>query len=408
MKIYTCALMPFTADQMFFTRDSGLLCRSLQALGVQSNVIMPTGPSSCGHTDPKDVIRANEDQFANPEWWKSLGIDGVVFIAWGFKQHTPIIRAARAARIRTCALFDCNGDPFPYGDLLAKPRILWRKGKFIVKFPYRLAGTAARVLLCALRGIRAQYHRSVQIGVPDVAAFQTPKSMDRVQNVARLFPWIDSGSKKLVMGYPIPDSPDEYMASQRQAKVVAVARWDALRHKRPHMLMKVIDQVLSLHANVTFEIFGRLIPEMQQWHASLESSYRERVKIHGVKSSATIMEAIHSSQILYCPSVEEGVPLPVIEALCGGCTVAGLGTPAVPGLYWGISEGYGSAARTDSVTAHADALMLELAAWKAGRRDPKKISQHWKHWFSSREVATRIIEIITKFDTPISSQSNDS
>ena len=406
MKIHTCALMPFTADEMFFTRDSGLLCRSLQALGVESSVIMPAGPSY-GNPDPEDVIRANEDQFANPEWWRSHGIDGVVFIAWGFKQHTPIIRAARAAGIRTCALFDCNGDPFPYADIFAKPRILWRKGKLIEKLPYRLAGTAARVFLCALKGIGAHYHRSVQMGVPHIAAFQTPKTMERCLSVARLFPWIDCRSEALVLGYAIPDSLDQHLATPRRINVVAVARWDALRHKRPHMLMKMIDRVLHLHPAVTFEIFGRLIPAIEQWHAGLEISSRERVRIHGIKSSAVVMAAIHSSRILYCPSVEEGVPLPVIEALCGGCSVAGLGTPSVPGLHWAISEGDGSAAHNDSVAAHADAVMSELTAWENGRRDPKMISQHWKHWFSSREVALRIVELLTKPVAPIPSRSHD-
>ena len=399
MKIHTCALMPFTADEMFFTRDSGLLCRSLQALGVESNVIMPTGPSY-GNPDPEDIIRANKDQFANPEWWRSLGIDGVVFIAWGFKQHTPIIRAARAAGIRTCALFDCNGDPFPYADIFAKPRILWRKGKFIENLPYRVLGTAARVLLLGLKGIGAHYHRSVQMGIPHIAAFQTPKTMQRCLSVARLFTWLEARSEALVLGYAIPDSPNQCLATQRRTNVVAVARWDALRHKRPHMLMHVVKRVLTCHPSVTFEIFGRLIPAIEQWHAGLERSLQERVRVHGIKSSSVVMAAINSSQILYCPSVEEGVPLAVVEALCGGCSVAGLGTPAVPGLHWAISEGHGSAAHTDSVAAHADAVMSELTAWEDGLRDPVKISRKWKRWFSSRDVAVRVLELISKPITP--------
>jgi glycosyltransferase involved in cell wall biosynthesis len=119
------------------------------------------------------------------------------------------------------------------------------------------------------------------------------------------------------------------------------------------------------------------------------------------------MDAIRSSQILYCPSVEEGVPLPVVEALCGGCSVAGLGTPSVPGLYWAISEGYGSAALNDSIAAHADAVISELTAWEDGRRDSKMISQHWKYWFSSREVAKRIIELLAKSINSTSSYSHE-
>lgn len=381
---------------MFFMRDSGLLCRSLEALGIESKVIMPAR-DGC---DPSDIIRASFLELRDSEWWRSLGIDGVVFIAWGFRQHTEILRAARAAGVRTCALFDCNGDPFPYADLVAKPRILWRKGKFIQGFPLRLVGTAARVLMCAARGLGSHYHRSVQIGVPHIAAFQTPKTMERCLSVARLFPWIDSRSKALVLGYAIPDRLGHQVATRRRVNVVAVARWDALRHKRPHMLMKVIERVLALHSSVTFEIFGRLTPAMEQWHSGLEASLRERVSLQGIKPSAMVMDAIGSSQILYCPSVEEGVPLPVIEALCNGCSVAGLGTPAVPGLYWAFSEGHGSAARNDSVDAHAGAVLSELTAWEEGRRVPGEIAEHWKYWFSARNVAGRVAELIVTPDNP--------
>lgn len=395
MKIYTSALMPFRATEAFFTRDSGLLCRSLQTLGIESKVIMPSG-DSLENLDPNDVIRANDSQFTSAEWWQNLHIDGVVFIAWGFKKHTPVIRAARAAGIRTCALFDCNGDSFPYGEIFTKAKILWQKGKFIDRTPKRILGTLARIARCGALGIVNHYHRSVQMGVPHITAFQTPKTMERCMSVARLFPWIDCGSEALVLGYAIPDLPPRRMETRRRTNVVAIARWDALRHKRPHMLIKVIDRVLKLHPTATFEIFGRLIPAIEKWHTGLKGSLRERVQIHGIKPSAEVIDAIASSQTLYCPSVEEGVPLSVIEALCGGCSVAGLGAPAVPGLYWAISEGDGSAAHDDSVAAHAAAVMSELTAWEDGRRDPKKISQHWQHWFSSRQVALRVVELLTK------------
>jgi glycosyltransferase involved in cell wall biosynthesis len=126
------------------------------------------------------------------------------------------------------------------------------------------------------------------------------------------------------------------------------------------MLMNVIVRVLQLHPTVTFDIFGRQIPAIERWHSELENSLRDRVCIHGVRPSADVMKALSSSQILYCPSVEEGVPLSVVEALCGGCTVVGLGSPAVPGLFWAFLEDDGGAAHNDSIEAHAEALITEL------------------------------------------------
>lgn len=44
LRFYTCALLPFLTNDYFFTRDSGLLCRSLQKIGVDCKVVLPTPP----------------------------------------------------------------------------------------------------------------------------------------------------------------------------------------------------------------------------------------------------------------------------------------------------------------------------------------------------------------------------
>ena len=392
MKIYTCAFSPFLADESFFSRDSGLLCRTLQTLGVTSKVIMPHRDGE----DPDDVLRVNMNKLRDVEWWKSLNIDGVIFIAWGIRSHTKVIQAARRAGIRTCALFDLNGDPYPYGDFLVKPRLLWQKSKFVDKFPMRLVGTLIRLFVCGVRGATRVYSRSVQINAAHFAAFQTPSTMDRCLRASRLFPWIKKKSTPLVMGYAIPEVSIISESSPRRQNVVAAARWDATRHKRPYMLMRVFSKVAETNNDVSFDIYGRTTSDLESWHSKLEVSIRQRIILHGVRPSAEVMQSIRKSQILYCPSVEEGVPLPVIEALCCGCTVVGLEQPSVPGLYWGISEGHGTGAKNDSVSAHASAILTELSNWSKGARSPDTISNYWRKWFSCENVAERFIKLLSK------------
>jgi glycosyltransferase involved in cell wall biosynthesis len=394
MKIHTCALMPFEANDAFFTRDSGLLCHSLRALGIESKVVMPVLEAT-GKVDPPEIIRASPDEMIDPEWWKSLGIDAVVFIAWGFKQHTPMIRAARRAGIQTCAIIETSGNPFPYGEIGLTVQTFWRKGRYVDGFLKRLVGTAVRSLYFGAKGLTDQYHRSVQIGTPHIAAFDTPSGMERCLKVARMFPWIEWQSRAILLGYPIPDFFAPLSREERRINVVSIARWDALRHKRPHVLMAMIDRVLPIHPDVTFEIFGRLIPCMERWHAELPDGTRNRVLLRGVQPSALISEAIGSSCILYCPSATDGIPLAVVEGLCGGCSVVGLETPDVAGLYWAAGEGDGSFAVNDSATAHTEAVLAELEAWRLDRRDPLAISDRWKHWFSARQVAQRTIELFS-------------
>lgn len=397
MKIHTCALMPFEANDAFFTRDSGLLCRTMRTLGIESRVVMPA-LETAGSADPPDIIRANPDEFIDPAWWKHLGIDAVVFITWGFKQHTPVICAARRAGIQTCAIIETSGNPYPYGDIGLTIQTFWRKGRYVDGFLKRLVGTAIRSLYFGMKGLADNYHRSVQIGVPHIAAFDTPSGMERCMKVARLFPWIEWQSRELLLGYPIPDFFAPRPRNERRMNVVSIARWDALRHKRPHVLIAMIDHVLPVHSGVTFEIFGRLIPDMERWHAGLPDAFRERVLLRGLQPSALISEAIGGSQILYCPSATDGIPLAVVEGLCGGCSVVGLKTPDVAGLYWAASQGDGTFAANDSAAAHGEAVLAELNAWRLDQRDPLAISDRWKHWFSARQVAQRAIEMVSTLE----------
>lgn len=396
MKIYTCALMPFEANDAFFSRDSGLLSRSLQAIGVESRVVMPALETK----DPFDVIRATPTEFIDVAWWQRLDIEGVVFITWGFKEHTSVIQAARDAGILTCAIIETCGNPFPYAEILDTIRTYWRKGKFINNFPKRAIGTAARSFLSAYRGATDQYHRAVQIAVPHYALFNTPSGMERCLGLNKWFPNINRRSKALLFGYPIPDTFQPLESKERKANVIAIARWDALRHKRPHVLKKVIDLSLEMHSSVTFEIFGRLTDDLIRWHDQLLPNNRDRVQLRGVQPSKEIAKSIGRSQVLYCPSAMDGIPLAVIEGLCGGCSVVGLKTKDVAGLYWAVQEGDGSFAMNDSISSHASAVINEIRQWEDLRRNPRDISTRWKKWFSARQFSERIVELMQKSILP--------
>jgi hypothetical protein len=395
MKIYTCAMMPFVANEAFFTRDSGLLCRSLRELGIESKVAMPALESN-ELSEPDEIIRAAENEFTNSEWWGSLGIDAVVFITWGFKQHTPAICAAREAGIRTCAIFETGGESYPYFDFIESIKTHWRKGNQAEPFIKSCIGTFVRSLIFGFKGISHVYHRTVQIGVPHYAAFDTPNGMARCQQAVDFFKSIPQSSEKILTGYPIPDFFAPQPKEKRQTKIVAIGRWDAIRHKRPNVLMKTIEQVLPMHLDVVFEIFGFLPEMVKSWHLSLKPEHRERVKLSGMQPSLRISEALGESQILYCPSASDGIPLCVVEALCGGCSVVGLKTKDVAGLFWAVSEGDGTFAVDDSIKSHTAAVLGELDAWKHNARNPLEISERWKKWFSAKQVAERLIGLLSQ------------
>lgn len=395
LKIYTSAFRPFKADDAFYSRDSGLLSRALREHGIDSRIVLPGQDQN----DPPDIVRASEGEFANPEWWRSLNIDAVVFIAWGFREHTPVIKAARAADIVTIAIIETSGNPYPMGGVFSMMRTTWRKGKFNERIVKRIIGTAGRLVFQAVKGFGAQYHRSVQIKIPHYASFSAPTARNRCVKVTSFYPWLKSDTRSLALGYPISDTFEPRMYDQRRRNVVAIGRWFSRRHKRPDMLMRVIEHVLAVDAGVTFEIFGRVPPDMVEWRASLDAGFQERVALRGVRPSREVSEAIGTSQVLYCPSAADGIPLAVAEGLCGGCSVAGLRTRDVAALHWACEEGDGSSAQSDTVANHAAAVLAELEFWRTRRRDPARISKRWKERFSAKHYAGKMIRLVQDHST---------
>ena len=56
MRWFTCTPVEFGGGADFFARDSGLLCRGFQALGIDSRAVMP-GPAKV--LDEPDLIRTD-------------------------------------------------------------------------------------------------------------------------------------------------------------------------------------------------------------------------------------------------------------------------------------------------------------------------------------------------------------
>ena len=393
MKIYTCAVQPFTTEPHFFARDSGLMCLTFRDLGHESKVILPALPD--GPTDESDlVIRASMAELTNPTWWKGLRIDAVAFSCEAFKEFIPMIRAAKQSGTKTCVVFDSSNELFPYFEVLSSIQCLWRKGLLSESMPRRIVGTAARTIVFAAKGLISNYHAAMIARLPDLAVFNTPNTLARARRRERLFFWLRPSSNMLFLGYPVSAEFQPAPLEQRKEQVVAVARWDAVRHKRPHVLMKVVEGVVAQQASASFAIYGKTPDYMIRWHANLPNAIKARVNLAGLRPIQTVAATIAESMILYCPSAREGLPFPVVEALCAGCTVVGLNTPDVPGLAWAFQEGDGTPAVRDSVEAHIGAVGEELGKWRTGQRKPPKIAKKWAQWFSAPVVCRRLIESI--------------
>ena len=96
MRFFTCTPVAFGGGADFFTRDSGLLCRGFQALGIDSRAVMPGArkPEECA-----DLLRTDYKNLESAEWWRAQDLDGVVLYAWGRPRFRKVAAAIHNAGI---------------------------------------------------------------------------------------------------------------------------------------------------------------------------------------------------------------------------------------------------------------------------------------------------------------------
>lgn len=71
-------------------RDGGLFCLGLQSIGFDSKFIALAPPRV---HDDEPRIDASVQQLRDPDWWRPLGLDGVVLYSWSAPRHEPIAKA---------------------------------------------------------------------------------------------------------------------------------------------------------------------------------------------------------------------------------------------------------------------------------------------------------------------------
>ena len=109
MRFATCTPVAFHANDYFFSRDTGLICRELQKLGHQCKVIMPF-PSHEDDLPVADLLRTEKENLYSSAWWQQQELDAVILYSWGDPRYNGIARAIRAAGVKLCVHFDSSGE----------------------------------------------------------------------------------------------------------------------------------------------------------------------------------------------------------------------------------------------------------------------------------------------------------
>ena len=396
-KWFTCTPVRFVGDHTFFARDSGLLCKGFQKIGIECKAIMPGPPMDVDQVE--DLIRTDYQNLENPEWWRSHGASGVVLYAWGSGKYTKIACAIKQAGLTLVTHMDTAGmlGIFNGFGKFTHSLLAICKGESCnhlvaySKFVLRLAYTASLGIL------KNDLRRAQHLKQADIIGAITPIAMQRIQKVCRVYG--GEALAKKVRLIPPPSSP--YMrydpSIPKESLVIAVGRWDDAKIKGTELLQATVMTLLVKSSSAKVEIYGPIPAAMEHWQENLSDKIRDRVKLMGKVSNDVLAMALQRASISLCTSLREGYHTVSAEALCCGCSIVGPNVEEIPSMKYFTADGSGRMAPRQS-EALATAVLEELAIWHAGKRDPEAISERWTARLHAPNVARSILKVCEPYN----------
>ena len=389
MRIFTCTPVAFGGGPDFFARDSGLLCRGFQALGVESRAVMPGERKA---EDEPDLIRTDFKNLESVEWWCAQNIDSVVLYAWGRPKFRKVAAAIRQAGIFLVLNQDNGGLVSPLAGFRD-----WLEEQWILAGQGRGAGAWLRFLKLSLRGLSAGLVitdplRAAHLKQGDVIACVSPKAAELYRKLCRIYGGMNLADRVRVVPHAV-ESRFRFSGAPKRRQVACVGRWQDVVQKRPWLLMEAIGSLVATDDEVSVVIAGNPTAELETWHRALPELQRERVQIRGRVGRDELAEILAESQVFYSPSAFESFGIAAAEALCAGCSVVAGRSMSMASFEWFVSEQSGTLAETDAAPGHLKALRYELDRWDQGAHDPARSSSVWCGRLHADQVAQKLLEI---------------
>jgi hypothetical protein len=389
MRWFTCTPVEFGGGADFFARDSGLLCRGFQALGIESRAVMP-GVRQAG--DDADLIRTDFRNLESSGWWQSQNLDGVVLYAWGRPKFRKVAAALRQAGIFLVLNQDNGGLVSPLAGFRA-----WLSEQWILAGQGRGAMARLRFLKLTLRGLSAGLFltdplRAWHLKQGNVIACVSPKAAEHYRKLCRIYGGADLASRVAVVPHAV-ETRFHFRGEMKRRQVVCVGRWQDVVQKRPWLLMDVISALVAADKSVSVVIAGEVTPGLEAWQRALDEPHRDRVQLRGRVRRDELAEILCQSQVFYSPSAFESFGIAAAEALCSGCSVVAGRSVSLASFEWFVAEKSGTLARKDDLEGHLQTLKRELDDWESGLRNPLAITEIWMARMHAERVATRVIEL---------------
>ncbi len=353
-----------------------------RALG-HDPVVVCDQASADGFDGPLEIVEPG--RLAETDFWRRVAADVAVIVTW--HRMAGVLAAMAAAGTRVIGVADTDGRLSPR----TYPRAALER---LMVYQDSLAGR----LRCLKYWLGRRLRAAVRGSLEDREALASTRSSDAVifghERGKKHFDRFLAGYGEQALGRRVRVVPFAIGASflscpvpeVKDDRIVAIGRWDDPQ-KHAGLLASAIEH-WATQARTEVTIFGR---GSEAWFGRL-AQQRPAVRVAGVQPQEAVARALASARSIVFSSRWEGSPHAALEALALGATLIG---PPLPSLSsWSADGRYGTISRSHRSASLARALSVEMAAWDAGRRDPRRISAHWRARLAPEAVCRRMLEAL--------------
>jgi glycosyltransferase involved in cell wall biosynthesis len=376
---------------MFFSRESGLLCKAFQEIGVECKAILPGPPREDDQVE--DLIRTDYENLENSAWWASLGGDGVVFYGWGSPNYTNIVRAIKKSGMLVVTSIDASGLVSPYVAFREYTRILY--GLKCAHAGRLLGSLAASASLCrSLVPALFDKKRLQHLMLADRVTMVTPEAVEIMKALAVRFGYAGVAEKTSYL--PHPQLPFfAFEGAPKENLIITVGRWGKSDwfQKHPQLLIKSISRFLEARPDYRYQVIGNSVENLRPLIDRYCRRMEDRIELTPFLKPADLRETYSKARIAFWASRHEGQQGTGAQALCCGCSVVSTGGLSMNCFAHYASRSSGRQALRNNARSLADALVMEATAWDEGDRDPHNISTAWVPEFCASNIARRILKL---------------
>ena len=367
-------------------RDGGLLCQTLQSLGMDSRLVSLGQPFV---QEGNRRIVASLEQMEDSDWWRQWNLLGVILYSWAAPRYEGVARAISRAGLKCIVKIDSDGYKSPrqgwvrfcwsYYTICRDSRRRWPALQAVSK-------TILFSLFPAIYDLPMLRH----LAFADVIGIESPMARELLCDLLRRCGRDDLAGKVRTNPHPVTMDMRYVSSVSKERLVLGVARWDGWAKDTPRFVNALIRFLLT-ETEFKAELIGTGADILIRLLDLVPAGIHERIKVVGPVEHEKLQSYYQRAQIILFTSRGESGPIAAEEALCCGCSV--VGPASLPSLHWFCGEDCGTLANGRSVPSLTSALRKEAQAWRDGKRNPQRISALWIPRVHASFVVNAILQL---------------